>query len=120
MDERPGALETADHSEVVLMSVQIRGEHHPSLVEARGRAEEMARQRQGGGKDRLVAREVAGVEGMERGRRGRRDDVEDAEKRVAVAALVAADGRRVVEVIPAVHVNALGEALPQGDLPLLV
>ena len=40
VDDRARALLTAHHPEVRLVAVQVRGEDHARLVEARGRAED--------------------------------------------------------------------------------
>ena len=45
--DRARALHAADHPEVRLMAVQVGGEHDARLVEARGRPEDVARQREG-------------------------------------------------------------------------
>src|SRR5207245_515744 len=73
VDHRACALHPAHHLEVRLVAVEVRGEHDDGLVEARGRAENVARERKGRRQDRAVAGEVASVQGMKRSGRGRGD-----------------------------------------------
>src|SRR5215813_14752484 len=47
MHDRARALLAADHPEVRLVAVEIGGEHHAGLVEARGRAEDVSREHEG-------------------------------------------------------------------------
>ena len=114
--DRARALLAADHPEVALVPVEVGEEDDAGLVAVGRRLEDVAGERHGRREDLLVAVEVAVVERGERRRRGRRDRVEDPEQRVAVAAHVAADQRRVVEVVARVHADALRQPPAQRDL----
>ena len=85
VDERARALLAADHDEVVLQAVEVGHEHDAGLVEAGGRLEDVARERDRRRQDVVEAAPVARGERAERGGGGRRDGIEDAEQRVAVA-----------------------------------
>ena len=52
----PRGLLPAHHDEVILVAVQPRHEHHPRLIEARRRAEDVARERHSRREDLVVVR----------------------------------------------------------------
>src|SRR5215210_1408015 len=114
--DRACALLTPDHPEVLLVAAQVGEEDDARLVEAGGRLEDVAAQREGGGEYRFVAIRVAGVECMQRGRGGGGYGVEDAEESVGEAFVIAPDEVGVVEIVARVHPDALGEAAANLDL----
>ena len=101
--DRAGALQPADHPEVVLVAGQPGQEDDPGLVGRGRRGEQVAGERDGGGEDRLVGVLVAVVERRQRRGGGGRDRVEDAQQRVAARA----DQSRVVEVVAGVEPDAV-------------
>jgi hypothetical protein len=86
-----------------LESVQVGEENDSSLVVPRRRAEHEPAQRHRGRQHSIVRRQVAASKRNEGGRGGAGDRVEYAEKSVAVAAGVALDQIRIVEIVAGVH-----------------
>ena len=113
-------LLTADHHEMVLQPVEPGHEDQACFVEARGRTEDVPRQRYCGPQDRVEARLVAARERGQCRRGRRRDRVEDAEQRVGVALLVARDQLGEIEVVTGVHPYARREAAAHRDLAVAV
>ena len=89
VQQRTRPLLAADDREVILQAVEIGCEHDASLVELRGRFEDMPRQRDRRRQDLLVGLEVVvGERRQSRACRGS-NDIEDAGQRIGVALPVA-------------------------------
>ena len=106
--------------EVILQAVEVGHEDDASLVEARRRLEDVARQRHGRRQNGIEGFAITGSQRRERGGGRRRDGIEDAEQRVAVALLVAGDQLGVVEVVARIHAHALRQPAAHDDLFVLV
>ena len=116
VDDRPGALHTPEHPEMILMPVQVRDEHDADLVVPGRRGEHPAREGNGWLQQAVVALDVPVIERSQRRRGDRGDWVEDAEQGVAVPVVVAADQLREVEVVAGVQANAGGQPPAERDL----
>src|ERR687894_454462 len=114
--DRACAFLSPDHPEVILVAVYVGQKDHTSLVVAGGRLEDEAAQGDGRIEYLLVATCVASVEGLQGCRGCRSDGVEDAKQGVGEAFVVAPDEVGVVEVVPGIHPDAIGEAAAYLDL----
>src|SRR6267154_6128214 len=106
MEDAACRFHTADHSEMVLETIEPREEHHTRLVVLRRRFEDSPRQRHRRIEDGVVAGAIAVREAIE----GRGccwgDRVKDAEQTMRAVAAIALDEVSVVEIVTGVHVDS--------------